>query len=42
MVQHEFRTVGVPTDSRTVLAAAAHSPAAFANLGAMTGFEKIQ
>jgi hypothetical protein len=42
MVQHEFRTVGVPADSRSVLAAAASSSAAFANLGAMTGLEKIQ
>jgi hypothetical protein len=42
MVQHEFRTAGVPADHRNVLAAATRTPAVFANLGAMGAFEKIQ
>jgi hypothetical protein len=42
MTQHEFRTVGVPADQRNARATGMPAPAPFANLGAVTGFEKIQ
>jgi c-di-GMP-binding flagellar brake protein YcgR len=42
MVQHEFRTVGVPAEPRRPAARPSASSAAFANLGAMTGLEKVQ
>jgi hypothetical protein len=42
MVQHEFRTVGVPAECRQPVARPSASSAAFANLGAMTGLDKVQ
>jgi hypothetical protein len=41
VVQHEFRTVGIPSDHRQVLATAARTPGAMLSAG-FAGFNKMQ
>ena len=42
MVQHEFRTMGVPADQRDVLVTATRSPGPLMDSGPTTRLEKIQ
>jgi hypothetical protein len=41
LTQHEFRTVGIPTDHRQVLANASQTPPQFLSPG-FSGFDKLQ
>jgi len=42
MAQHEFRTVGIPADHRSVLATATRNPSAYLHANGPAGLGKIQ